>query len=91
MEQVKEPGADRKIAEKTLEDGHRNIPGWGMDADLENDPTYPIKKWNGADHERIHYERAPQQPVNMPVFRAPPGKMRRARWCSHAKGRRLIG
>jgi hypothetical protein len=27
-----------------------------------------MKKWNGADHERIHYEKAPQQPVNIKVF-----------------------
>jgi hypothetical protein len=64
MEKVIDPEMDRKIADRPKD----NIPGWGMDADPENDPTYPMKKWNGADHERIHYERAPQQPVNIPVF-----------------------
>lgn len=64
MEKVIDPEMDRKIANRPKD----NIPGWGMDADPENDPTYPMKHWNGADHERIHYERAPQQPVNIPVF-----------------------
>ena len=27
-----------------------------------------MKRWNGADHERIHYEKAPQQPVNIEVL-----------------------
>jgi hypothetical protein len=63
MEKVIDPEMDRKIANQP-----KNIPGWGMDADPENDPTYPMKRWNGADHQRIHYERAPQQPVNMEVF-----------------------
>ena len=64
MEKVIDPEMDRKIANRPKD----NIPGWGMDADPENDPTYPMKHWNGADHERLHYERAPQQPVNIPVF-----------------------
>jgi hypothetical protein len=64
MEKIIEPGQDRK---KALEPKDY-IPGWGMDADPENDPTYPMKHWTGADHERLNYERAPQQPVNMEVF-----------------------
>jgi hypothetical protein len=64
MEKVIDPEVDRRIANEAKD----HIPGWGMDADPENDPTYPMKRWNGADHERIHYERAPQQPVNMEVL-----------------------
>jgi len=69
MENVKtEPdqivGIDRQRA--NLPKDH--IPGWGMDADPENDPTYPMKHWNGADYERINYEKPPQQPVNMEVL-----------------------
>ena len=41
-----------------------------MDADPENDPTYPMKHWNGADHERYHYERAPQQPERVKILRS---------------------
>ena len=64
MEKVIDPEMDRKIAERPKD----NIPGWGMDHDPENDPTYPATRWNGADYERIHYEKAPQQPVNMEVL-----------------------
>lgn len=55
---------DRQIANTSKD----HIPGWGIDADPENDPTYPMKHWNGDDHQRIHYEKAPQQPVNIQVF-----------------------
>ena len=54
---------DRKIANEV-----KNIPGWGIDADPENNPTYPMKRWNGADHERIHYTKPPQQPQTVKVF-----------------------
>ncbi len=63
MEQIINPELDRKIANEP-----KDIPGWGMDADPENDPTYPMKHWNGADYERIHYEKAPQQPEKIEVF-----------------------
>ncbi len=56
---------DRKIADTV-----KNIPGWGIDADRENDPTYPMKHRNGADYERIHYEAPPQQPLTMKVFQS---------------------
>jgi len=55
---------DRNIADQPKD----HIPGWGMDADPENDPTYPMKHGNGADHQRLHYEKAPQQPVDMEVL-----------------------
>jgi hypothetical protein len=65
LEKKIDPEMDRKIANEP-----KNIPGWGMDADPENDPTYPMKHWNGADHERIHYEKASQQPVNIEVLKS---------------------
>lgn len=37
------------------------IPGYGMDADPENEPTYPMKNYTGDDHNRINYERSEQQ------------------------------
>ncbi|HYG20456.1 MAG TPA: hypothetical protein VD816_16065 [Ohtaekwangia sp.] len=46
----------------------RNIKGWGIDANPENDPTYPMKHLTGADHDRLNYERAEQQPVNIEVL-----------------------
>ncbi|WP_210464652.1 hypothetical protein [Rufibacter roseolus] len=59
---------DRVIANRNMADLALNIPGWGMDADPENDPTYPMKHYNGADHQRLNYEKAPQQPLDMEVF-----------------------
>ncbi|HKG05282.1 MAG TPA: hypothetical protein VKB19_02435 [Pedobacter sp.] len=47
---------------------YKDIPGWGMDADPENEPTYPIKNYTGDDHNRINYERSVQQPVNVEVL-----------------------
>jgi len=55
---------DRKIANSPKD----HIPGWGMDVDPENDPTYPMKHANGADHERLNYEKAPQQPIDIEIF-----------------------
>ncbi|HEX2607203.1 MAG TPA: hypothetical protein VHK91_07475 [Flavisolibacter sp.] len=63
MENVINPEMDRVIANTRKE-----IPGWGMDADPENDPTYPMKHRNGADYERIHYEKAPQQHQDIEVL-----------------------
>src|SRR3569832_1705726 len=57
-------GIDRKIADTPKD----HIPGWGIDADPKNDPTYPMKHRNGADYERINYEKPPQQPVNMEIL-----------------------
>jgi hypothetical protein len=63
MENSVNPGLDREIANKP-----KSIPGWGMDADPENDPTYPMKRGNGADHERLNYDRPPQQRVNIEIL-----------------------
>lgn len=59
---------DRKIANQNMANLTTKIPGWGMDADPENDPTYPMKHSNGADHERLNYEKAPQQPEDIEIF-----------------------
>ena len=59
-----EADLDRQIANSPKD----NIPGWGMDADPENDPTYPMKHYTGADHERINYEKPTQQPIDIEVL-----------------------
>lgn len=58
-----ESSLDRQIASAP-----KDIPGWGVDADPENDPVYPMKHRNGADYERLNYERAPQQPLTVEVL-----------------------
>jgi hypothetical protein len=44
------------------------IKGWGIDADPENEPTYPMKHYTGDDHRRINYERPPMQPVDVEIL-----------------------
>lgn len=70
LEDIIEPPVDREIANRNMDDRVQNIPGWGMDADPENDPTYPMKHSTGADHERLNYVKAPQQRQNIEVLRS---------------------
>ncbi|RYF66533.1 MAG: hypothetical protein EOO39_22840 [Cytophagaceae bacterium] len=42
---------------------YTTVPGWGVDADDRNDPTYPMKNYTGDDHRRSDYERPTMQPV----------------------------
>lgn len=44
------------------------VPGWGVDADPKNDPTYPIKNRNDGEHAGYSWERPPQQPVEVEVL-----------------------
>lgn len=59
---------DRVIANRNMATLTNNIPGWGTEADPENDPTYPMKHYNGADHERLNYEKPPQQPIDIEML-----------------------
>jgi len=54
---------DREIAEAT-----KDIRGWGVDANSENMPTYPMKHYTGDDHERFHYEKPPPQAQDVEVL-----------------------
>jgi len=47
---------------------YKHIKGWGVDADPENEPTYPMKQWTGDDHRRRNYDRPPQQPVTVEIL-----------------------
>lgn len=47
---------------------YAHIKGWGIDADPENEPTYPMKNWNGADYQRLNYDRPTQQPETVEVL-----------------------
>lgn len=59
---------DSKAALNKLADNYKHINGWGIDADPDNEPTYPMKHYTGADHERMNYERPAQQPVDIEVL-----------------------
>lgn len=51
-------------------DEYSHIKGWGIDANPENEPTYPMKKYTGDDHKRLKWERPPLQPVNIEVLKS---------------------
>lgn len=62
METIIDKSGDTKTEE------YRNIKGWGIDANPDNNPTYPMKDLNGADHQRLNYERAVQQPMTVEIL-----------------------
>lgn len=49
---------------------YAHIKGWGIDADPQNEPTYPMKKYTGDDHRRLNYQRPPQQKTDIEVLRS---------------------
>jgi len=49
---------------------YKSIPGWGMDIDSENEPTYPMKTYTGDDHKRSNYEKSVPQPVNIELLKS---------------------
>ena len=44
------------------------VKGWGVDADPKNDPTYPMKHRNNAEHAGYTWERPAQQPIDVEVL-----------------------
>jgi hypothetical protein len=49
---------------------YAHIKGWGIDADPKNEPTYPIKKYTGDDHNRLNWERPPLQEINEEILQS---------------------
>ena len=47
---------------------YKEIPGWGIDADPENEPTYPMKNYTGDDHHRSDYKRSAPQPKDVEIL-----------------------
>ena len=47
-----------------------HIKGWGIDADPENEPTYPMKNYTGDDHKRLNWQRPPLQAVTVEVLKS---------------------
>lgn len=44
------------------------VKGWGVDADPENDPTYPMKLRNNGEHAGYSWRRPPQQPIDVEIL-----------------------
>ena len=47
-----------------------HIEGWGVDSNPHNEPTYPIKKYTGEDHDRLNYERPEQQEQHIEILKS---------------------
>ncbi len=47
---------------------YSHITGWGLDADPQNDPTYPMKKRTNGEQAGYSWERPPQQPITIEVL-----------------------
>lgn len=46
------------------------LPGWNIDADPDNDPTYPMRTRTPDDHKGYTWERPTQQPVTIEVLQS---------------------
>lgn len=49
---------------------HNHIKGWGVDINLENDPTYPIKKRNNEEHKGYSWERPELQEQTVEILQS---------------------
>lgn len=47
-----------------------HIPGWGIDADPRNEPTYPNRHRTGAEHDGRSWPRPTQQVLDHEVLRS---------------------
>ncbi|CAA9402469.1 MAG: hypothetical protein AVDCRST_MAG74-1664 [uncultured Pyrinomonadaceae bacterium] len=57
----------RKIENKAIDTAQ--VKGWGVDADPENDPTYPMRLRGSEDeHAGYSWERPAQQPIDVEVL-----------------------
>lgn len=53
---------------EVLENKRTDIPGWGIDANRENDPTYPMKNRNDSEQAGYTWERPTQQHTDVEVL-----------------------
>lgn len=53
---------------ENLADKYSHIKGWGVDANPQNEPTYPMKNYTGDDHNRLNYEKAAQQESDVEIL-----------------------
>lgn len=50
------------------ENKYSHIKGWGIDANAENDPTYPMKHRTNEEHKGYSWKRPEQQPADVEVL-----------------------
>ena len=54
------------------------IPGWGIDADTRNDPTYPMRNIEGDDKRGMNWQRPSQQQESVEILQSVERKYRPA-------------
>lgn len=47
-----------------------HIKGWGVDANPENEPTYPMKNYTGDDHKRLGYKKPEMQRGDIEILKS---------------------
>ena len=55
---------------KSANKDYGHIKGWGIDADPENDPVYPMKNRTNAEHDGYSWQRPQQQPENVEILKS---------------------
>jgi len=55
---------------KSEQADYTHIKGWGIDADPENDPVYPMKKRTNEEHKGYAWERPEQQPEKVEILKS---------------------
>ncbi|SMP12916.1 hypothetical protein [Chryseobacterium profundimaris] len=55
---------------KSEQADYTHIKGWGIDADPENDPVYPMKKRTNEEHEGYAWQRPEQQPEDVEILKS---------------------
>lgn len=55
---------------KSEQADYTHIKGWGIDADPENDPVYPMKKRTNEEHKGYTWERPEQQPEKVEILKS---------------------
>lgn len=53
---------------KQKQENFKHIKGWGIDADADNEPTYPMKNYTGDDHQRSNWDRPALQKPSVEVL-----------------------
>jgi len=49
---------------------YSHIKGWGIDADVNNDPTYPMKRRTDEEQQGYTWQRPEQQPADVEILKS---------------------
>ena len=68
---------DKASAEPVMRIDPSTVPGWGVDANPENDPTYPMRERSRDDHSGSWCRPSPQ-PADVEILQSIEHKVRPA-------------